>query len=94
MPRISFILVLMAWICAPISSAQVQTAQSSTETKLELLREEIVQEEQLLAQTEQEEQASEKQLADLNRQLSLREALVHNYGTPDVHHSAPDIETC
>ena len=80
MPRIYFILVLMAWICAPISSAQVQTAQSSTETKLELLREEIVQEEQLLAQTEQEEQASEKQLADLNRQLSLREALVHNYG--------------
>jgi hypothetical protein len=24
----------------------------------------------------------------------LSPPLVHNYGTPDVHHSAPDIETC
>ena len=60
---------------------QAQASQPSTAERLEQLRLEIEAEEAQLAQTEQAEVASENELSNLNRQLSLREELVRNYAT-------------
>lgn len=52
---------------------------TETERRLQMLREEIAEEERLLAEAEQQEQQQRGRLSDLNRQLSLREALVRTY---------------
>lgn len=52
---------------------------TETERRLQTLREEIAEEERLLAEAEQQEEQQRGRLSDLNRQLSLREALVRTY---------------
>ncbi len=52
---------------------------TETERRLQALREEIGEEERLLAEAEQQEKQQRGRLSDLNRQLSLREALVRTY---------------
>jgi septal ring factor EnvC (AmiA/AmiB activator) len=77
MKRILIIFSLML-VVVP-ASAQVAGTKSTTQMKLEQLRNEIAAEEQALAEAENEEKASQNRLSDLNRQLSLREELMRNY---------------
>ncbi len=76
--RIYFTFLLIA-LSMP-AAAQVAGTRSTTEIKLEQLRNEIAAEEKALASAENKEKASKTRLSDLNRQLSLREELVRNYG--------------
>ncbi|GEM_PF-284899 len=63
-------------LCVEEASAQQLT---ETERRLQALRDDIAEEERLLAEAEQQEQEQRSRLSDLNRQLSLREALVRTY---------------
>jgi septal ring factor EnvC (AmiA/AmiB activator) len=65
-------------LTVPQASAQ-ETAVRETEARLQQLRQQIAEDELRLQSTEQEEQASARQLADLNRQIAMREELVDVY---------------
>jgi len=73
------LLLVLASPSTPAVAQQTAGGKSSTELKLEQLRNEIAAEERALAETENEEKASRSRLSDLNRQLSLREELMRNY---------------
>jgi murein hydrolase activator len=73
------LLLVLASPSTPAVAQQTAVGKSSTELKLEQLRNEIAAEERALAETENEEKASRSRLSDLNRQLSLREELMRNY---------------
>ncbi len=79
--RRGFALGLMLLVLLISSGQQTVNAQqlSETEQRLIELREEIAEEERLLAEAEQQEQRQQNRLSDLNRQLSLREELVRTY---------------
>lgn len=74
-----YLLVLLLGGVAIQAKAQTPAGTSSTELKLEQLRNEIAAEEQALALAETNEKKSVNRLSDLNRQLSLREELMRNY---------------
>jgi len=69
--------LLVGSVFAPESANAQQLSQ--TEQRLQSLREEIAEDERLLAEAEEQEQEKRGRLSDLNRQLSLREALVRTY---------------
>lgn len=78
--RLRWILLLclgLFLVGSPITLAAQQL--TDTERRLEELRQEIAEEERLLQQAAQQEQAKRGRLSDLNRQLSLREELVRTY---------------
>lgn len=83
-------ILFLAWcVVAPSAAAQSRSdaqkqsvaagGKSTTEIKLEQLRNEIAAEELALAEAENNERKSADRLNDLNRQLSLREQLMRNY---------------
>jgi len=76
--RFSIILMALLMPLTATSSLAMQQV-SSTENRLVELRDEIEEEERLLALAENEERVSQTRLTDLNRQLSLREELVRTY---------------
>ena len=76
--RISVFLLVLFALLLPIRRAAGQQV-SETERKLQELRNEIAEEERLLQQAVSQEKKQQNRLADLNRQLSLREQLVRTY---------------
>ena len=76
--RISIFLLVLFALFLPIRRAAGQQV-SETERKLQELRNEIAEEERLLQQAVSQEKKQQNRLADLNRQLSLREQLVRTY---------------
>jgi len=74
-----FVWISMVGTGAFLTSAASAQDVGSTEARLEELREEIAEEERMLARVENEERASMTRLSDLNRQLALREELVRTY---------------
>lgn len=78
--RIAVFLVAagLSGLAVPHAFAQ-ETAVRETEARLQQLRQQIADDELRLQSTEQEEQASARQLADLNRQIAMREELVDVY---------------
>ena len=71
--------VMLVFALVPTTSwSQALTA---TERRLEELRQNIAEEERLLEEATLNEQKKQSRLSDLNRQLSLREALVRTYNT-------------
>ena len=80
MNRFVLLSCLLMWPLAGTFVAPVQAQQlTQTERRLQELREEIAEEERLLEQAESQERQQQNRLADLNRQLSLREQLVRTY---------------
>lgn len=80
MNRLVHIILLLV---LPVAGGTLMTVQAQqltqTERRLQELREEIAEEERLLQQAENQERQQQNRLADLNRQLSLREQLVRTY---------------
>ncbi|MDA0378237.1 MAG: peptidoglycan DD-metalloendopeptidase family protein [Bacteroidetes bacterium] len=76
--RIPAFLLVLVLLCLPASRVGAQQL-TDTEKKLQELRQEIAEEERLLEQAENQERRQQNRLADLNRQLSLREQLVRTY---------------
>ncbi len=74
-PALCFVALLL---CLPSYRAQAQQL-TETERKLQQLRSEIAEEERLVQQAVSQERQQQNRLADLNRQLSLREQLVRTY---------------
>jgi septal ring factor EnvC (AmiA/AmiB activator) len=74
-PALCFVALLL---CLPSYRAQAQQL-TETERKLQQLRSEIAEEERLFQQAVSQERQQQNRLADLNRQLSLREQLVRTY---------------
>lgn len=76
--RIPVVLLLLIVTVLPAHRAAGQQM-SETERKLQELRNEIAEEERLFQAAVSQEKAQQSRLADLNRQLSLREQLVRTY---------------
>jgi septal ring factor EnvC (AmiA/AmiB activator) len=76
--RIPAVLLLIVVSVLPVHRAAGQQM-SETERKLQELRNEIAEEERLFQAAVSQEKAQQNRLADLNRQLSLREQLVRTY---------------
>lgn len=79
--RTTLLLLIFASLCWSLVCVDAARGQqlSETERRLLELREEIAEEERLLQDAESEERQKQTRLADLNRQLSLREELVRTY---------------
>lgn len=77
MKPIAFLLLLL---CLSLPHQRVAAQQlTETERKLQQLRDEIAEEERLFQEAVTQERQQQNRLADLNRQLSLREQLVRTY---------------
>ncbi len=78
--RITALLGVML-VVALVPTTSWSQALTATERRLEELRQNIAEEERLLEEATLNEQKKQSRLSDLNRQLSLREALVRTYNT-------------
>ena len=64
---------------ADLTRAQTPTDRQQTKQRLEALREQIAEQEKQLSQTAQREQASLKQLENVERKIAIRKELLENY---------------
>ena len=72
--------LLAAWP-APSARAQSQSERAETEERLRELKEQIQSEQERLSQASEQQQASEKKLNTLERQIALRQELAGSYQT-------------
>lgn len=78
-PTLLFLLALLLALSSTASTVYAQDERATTQERIDELKKLLAEDEDRLSQTQRQERASEKQLADIDRQISVREELVKGY---------------